>query len=185
MVQFSLEKDMSKITLICFLIGPMISPLASAQITDTCSRVAIINYQEVLVDSGPTGRGEGLRYFLEKETLSSRLLNQYQEQNRPRWEYSILSTIGFASLLYGLFGPRIDSDRGIWSQNGLIISGGTLVALSYLVTRTHIYRNERLLERAIEEYNKNNTPRIYFSPYRELQGHNKGAGLSISINKNF
>ena len=36
---------------------------------ETCSRTAIINYQKILVDINTTHKGEGLRYYLEKDTV--------------------------------------------------------------------------------------------------------------------
>jgi len=46
---------------------------------ETCSRIAIINYQEVLVDSNASDKGEGLRYHLEKDPVAKEYLNTYQK----------------------------------------------------------------------------------------------------------
>ena len=35
----------------------------SAHSTDTCSRIATINYQDILIDTSSTKKGEGLRYY--------------------------------------------------------------------------------------------------------------------------
>lgn len=158
---------------------------AHAQVSDTCSRIAIVNYQEVLVDSGPTGRGEGLRYYLEKNPKSKVLLDEYQKRNRPKWQYSILSTVGFASLAYGVFNPDLDGTSGLWSRKGLITIGALFVSLSYLISRTRTYSNERLLQQAVNEYNKNSSPRIYFSPYGDINKQDGGVGLGVSIQTQF
>ena len=69
---------MSKLTLLVALFF-----LAPSYGADTCSRVATINYQEVLVDLSNKNRGEGLRYYLEKDQISEDLLDEYQKNNRP------------------------------------------------------------------------------------------------------
>ncbi|HLW56607.1 MAG TPA: hypothetical protein VKY27_04425, partial [Bacteriovoracaceae bacterium] len=70
---------MTRLTLILILLLNSLSVFAA----ETCSRVAIINYQEVLVDVSSSNRGEGLRFYLEKDEVAKGLLDEYQENNRP------------------------------------------------------------------------------------------------------
>lgn len=62
--------------ILSFLLFFMIS---NAVAEKTCSRVATINYQQVLVDAGSNKKGEGLRFYLEKDPISKKLLDKYQE----------------------------------------------------------------------------------------------------------
>ncbi len=134
----------------------------------TCSRVATINYQKSLVDSGSNKRGEGLRFYLDKDPVSKNLLNEYQAKNKPTIFSASTSTAGSILILTGLLQTN-DSD-GIQNSNTLLYSGAFLVALSYLTSKTLKYNNEKLLKEAVDQYNKRNSPRIYFSPYKDNNG---------------
>ena len=140
---------------------------------ETCSRIAIINYQEVLVDAGSNKKGEGLRYYLEKDTNSHKLLDEYQDKNKPTVLGAATSTIGSFMILSGLM--QTNESSGIQNKNTLIFGGGILVALSYLTSKTMQYNNEILLKRSVDQYNKRNLPRIYLSP-----GAGKGFGVGIT-----
>jgi hypothetical protein len=142
---------------------------------ETCSRLATINYQDVLVDASSSNRGEGLRFYLSKDPVSKELLNQYQLNNRPTWKSAAASTFGTAMLLVGLLRNDSGEDEAFTNKNFLILGGMSLIGFSYLVSKTNQYRNEYLLLNAIEEYNKRNNPKIYFSP--TIDG--KGAGVGI------
>lgn len=149
---------------------------ASLLANETCSRVATINYQEVLVDVSSSNRGEGLRYYLEKDPASKELLDQYQENNRPTWKSAAMSTLGTAMILGGFLRTSSGSSDGFASRNFLVIGGATLIGVSYLISKTNQYNNEYLLLKSIEEYNRRNTPRIFFSPTQDGKGVGVGFG---------
>lgn len=167
---------MLKLTVLILLILSV-----SAQAVETCSRVATINYQEVLVDVSSKNRGEGLRYYLEKDDVAKELLNEYQDNNRPTWKSAALSTLGTAMILGGLLRTSGGDNETVTSRNFLLFGGATMIAVSYLVSKTNQYNNEYLLLQSIEEYNKRNTPKIFFSPTDPRNG----AGLGIGIGQEF
>ncbi len=155
----------------------ILSVLFATQIwaAETCSRVATINYQEVLVDVSSSNRGEGLRYYLQKDPVAKELLDEYQENNRPTWKSAAMSTLGTAMMIGGLLRTNDGGDEGFTSRNFLLFGGATLIGVSYLISKTNQYNNEYLLLKSIEEYNRRNTPRIYFAP----TGDGKGLGLGV------
>lgn len=146
-----------------------------------CSRVAEINYQEVLVDTSSNDLGEGLRYYLQKDEVAKKLLDEYQENNRPTWKSAFLSTIGSTMILFGILRTTSGEGETLTNKNTLIFGGASLVATSYLISQTSQYNNEWLLQKSVEEYNKRNTPRIFFST-GSPQG---GSGLGLGIQKGF
>lgn len=145
---------------------------------ETCSRVATINYQEVLVDVSSNNRGEGLRYYLEKDDVAKGLLNEYQENNRPTWKSAAMSTLGTAMIIASFLRTSAGKNEGLTNRNFLLFGGASLIAVSYLISKTNQYNNEYLLSTAIEEYNKRNTPKIFFAPTDPKNG--VGAGLGVS-----
>jgi len=145
---------------------------------EVCSRKAIINYQEILVDGGTNKKGEGLRYYLEKDKFSKELLDEYQSKNKPTIWAAATSTFGSLMIFSGLL--QTNESEGVQNRNTLFFSGGILVALSYLVTKTTQYNNEELLKRAVDQYNKRNLPRIYFSPYN-----NNSPGFGVGVQQDF
>lgn len=167
---------MLKLTiLICLIIS---LPVLSAE---TCSRTATINYQEVLVDTSSNNRGEGLRYYLEKDEVSKALLNEYQDNNRPTWKGAALSTVGSAMVLGGLL-TTSDEAQGILGNRDFLLYGGIgFIAMSYIISKTNQFNNEYLLLKSIDEYNKRNTPKIYFAPVDSP----KGIGASFGIGQEF
>jgi hypothetical protein len=142
---------------------------------ETCSRTATINYQDVLVDTSSSNRGEGLRFYLAKDPLAKELLDQYQKNNRPTWKSAAASTFGTGMILAGILRNDSGADEAFTNKNFLIIGGISLIGFSYLVSKTNQYRNEYLLLNSIEEYNKRNNPKIFFAPTSD----GKGAGLGI------
>lgn len=148
---------------------------------ETCSRVATINYQEVLVDVSNNNRGEGLRYYLEKDQVSKQLLDEYQENNRPSWKSAAMSTVGSGMMIVGLLSNG-SSDNELISRNTLLFGGATLIAVSYLISKTIQYNNEYLLQKSVEEYNKRNTPKIFFSPSGDPA---TGMGLGVGVAQEF
>jgi hypothetical protein len=143
---------------------------------ETCSRVATINYQEVLVDVSSSNLGEGLRYYLQKDAVSKELLDEYQEHNRPTWKSAAMSTLGTAMLLGGILRPNQGDNELLTGKNFLLFGGVSLIGLSYLISKTSSYNNEYLLTKSIEEYNKRNTPRIFFAPADDGKGMGLGVG---------
>lgn len=149
----------------------------SAWAAETCSRVATINYQEVLVDVSNKHRGEGLRYYLEKDEVAKELLNEYQENNRPTWKSAALSTLGTAMVLGSFLRTSDGQKDGIASRNMLLFGGVSMIAVSYLISKTNQYNNEYLLQKSVEEYNKRNTPKIYLVPTNTKDGFGLGVGV--------
>lgn len=161
-----------------YLILPILIGIYTAQAVETCSRVAVINYQEVLVDAGSTKKGEGLRFYLEKDPVANKLLNEYQERNRPSIWSAGASTAGSLMILAGLMQTDTGSSS---SRNGLLYGGGILVAISYLTSKTIQYNNEGLLKQAVDQYNKRNRPKIFFTPY----GDGNSTGFGVGVNQEF
>lgn len=147
----------------------------------SCSRVATVNYQEVLVDVSASYRGEGLRYYLEKDQVAKELLDEYQENNKPTWKSAAMSTIGTAMILGGFLRSDSNANESFAGRNVLIFGGATLIAVSYLISKTNQFNNEHLLQRSVEEYNKRNTPRIYFGP----AGTTDSMGVGLGLQKDF
>jgi hypothetical protein len=144
---------------------------------ETCSRVATINYQDVLVDVSSKNRGEGLRYYLEKDAVARDLLNEYQDNNIPTWKSAALSTLGSAMILGGLLRTSSGKSEAFTNRNFLLFGGATMIAVSYLISKTNQYNNEYLLSKSVEEYNKRNTPKIFFSPTDPKNGPGLGVGI--------
>jgi hypothetical protein len=149
--------------------------------TETCSRVAIINYQEVLVDTSSNAKGEGLRFYLQKDPGAKALLDEYQQKNKPSIWAATTSTLGSVMVLGGLLQTN-DDTSGITNRNTLIYGGLLLSSITYLASKTMQYNNEELLERAVEQYNKRNLPRIYFSPYRD---NNSNFSIGVGVQQEF
>ncbi len=147
---------------------------------ETCSRVATINYQQVLVDAGANKKGEGLRFYLEKDPVSKDLLDKYQQKNKPTLFSAASSTVGSFLILGGLLqASKISGDQ---NSEALMYSGSLLIALSYLTSKTLQYNNEKILQEAVDQYNKRNSPRIYFSPYKDNNG---GSGAAFGLQQEF
>lgn len=152
----------------------------AVQANETCSRIAIINYQEVLVDAGSGKMGEGLRFYLEKDPVSKDLLNTYQEKNKPTVLNASASTLGSIMVIGGLL--QTSEDGAVSSKNTLIYGGSLLIAVSYLAAKTMKFNNEKYLKQAIDQYNRRNSPRIYFSPYRDNNGQ---SGVGFGVRRSF
>ena len=84
---------------------------------ETCSRIAIINYQEVLVDSNTSEKGEGLRFHLEKDPAALEYLNIYQKKSAVKWPSAVLGPAGTGLLLYGFFNSDSE-DRRLYIISG-------------------------------------------------------------------
>lgn len=142
---------------------------------ETCSRVAVINYQEILVDAGSSKKGEGLRYYLEKDPISKELLDKYQKKNKPSNWGAASSSLGSLLILSGLL--QTNETEGFANRDSLLYSGAILIGISYLTSKTLQYNNEEYLKQAVDQYNKRNSPKIYFNPYTD--GNNTGLGVGV------
>jgi hypothetical protein len=145
---------------------------------ETCSRVATINYQEVLVDVSSRNRGEGLRYYIQKDEVAKSLLDEYQMNNKSTWKSAAFSTLGTGMILAGVLRTSGGENETVTNKNFLILGGLTLITVNYFVSRTMEYNNERLLSQSVEEYNKRNTPKIIFAPTDPQNGFGFGVGAS-------
>lgn len=134
---------------------------------ETCSRTATINYRTVLVDTNSNAKGEGLRYYLEKDPVAKSYLNKYQDESNYTWKVATLGTVGSGLVIAGLLKSSDSDSSGITSRPSLILSGVALIALNFFVSKTFEHGNEKNLQKAVDEYNKRNLPKIYFSPYRD------------------
>ncbi len=145
--------------------------------SDTCSRVAIINNQEILIDSNSNEKGEGLRFHLEKDPIAKEYLEKYQDGTKLRIENTIMGSLGTGMLISSIM---VDSESK--SRQTLLIGGATMMILNFLIARTTSSTNEGNLRRAIEEYNKRNLPKIYFDPDQSTQN-NVSPELGLSLSK--
>lgn len=142
---------------------------------ETCSRTALINFQEVIIDTDSTKKGEGLRFFLEKDEVALEYLEAYQDRARIKWSSAAIGTTGTGLLIAGLF---TTSNSG--NKNLMYVGGFTLLALNFLIAKTMETSNEQNLIKAIEEYNKRNLPRIeLLSPSQADSNQLHSWGLSI------
>ena len=146
---------------------------------ETCSRVAIINYQEVLVDTSSNRKGEGLRFYLEKDKTANSYLDKYQEGTKIKLENALMGTVGTSMILGGIL-----SNAQKTKKQSLLIGGATLMILNFLVAKTRETSNEKNLEKAVEEYNKRNIPKIYFNP-EESSNRNLEPGVSFFLQKSW
>ncbi|MBT7608559.1 MAG: hypothetical protein HN576_02305 [Bacteriovoracaceae bacterium] len=161
-----------RLSLILFVI---LGPVYGAE---TCSRVAIINFQEILVDTNSTQMGEGLRYHLEKDSTAIKYLDAYQEGNKINLQNAILGTAGSGLILAGLMGGTSSE-----TKQTLFISGVSMIIVNFLVANTLEMTNEVNLLKAVEEYNKRNLPRIYFKSYENDSRAPGSVGHSFYLEK--
>lgn len=123
---------------------------------EACSRIAIINQQEVLVDPSSDRKGEGLRFFLEKDDMAKKYLDQYQSVVQNNIRPAILGTIGSGLILGAFISNSSDNNR-----KALLIAGASTMIVNFLIDKTIENSNENNLEQAIIEYNKRQSPKIY------------------------
>ncbi|MBH47963.1 MAG: hypothetical protein CME71_07300 [Halobacteriovorax sp.] len=156
------------------LFGLMLSTLSHA--SQVCSRVALVNYQEILVDTSSTQKGEGLRFYLEKDNVAKSYLDDYQEGTKIKWQNAAIGTVGTGMIIGGLF-----ASDGSDAKKSLLIGGAAMILVNFFVARTLEYNNEQNLSRAIEEYNKRNLPKILFYPdgLPAETGTSPGLGMAI------
>ena len=145
---------------------------------ETCSRMALINHQEVLIDNNSTQKGDGLRYHIEKDPIAKSYLDIYQEGTRTRLETTVIGTIGSSLILAGILSNSSSGDN-----SRLILGGISVLMINFLITRTLDYQNEDNLMKAIDEYNKRNLPKIQFMPEARNEYTNEIEGIRIGLSK--
>ncbi len=147
-------------------------PVLATNAEETCSRLATINYQDVLIDPNTSQKGEGLRYFLEKDAVAKNYLDEYQRGTQISWKNALLGSAGSAFMITSLFVDD-SQDKKIY-----LFTGATMVLLNFLVSRTLEVDNEQNLIKAIDEYNQRNLPKIYFNPQAS---HDKKSNLHLAF----
>ncbi len=150
----------------------------SCYAVDTCSRTALINYQEVMVDMGNMAKGEGLRFYLEKDEKAKALLDEYQEQNRPKAPLTIMSSIGSGLLLFSFF-QNHDPDGK--KRDFYLLSGASTILISFLIAKTLTFTSESKFEAAIEQYNKRHFPKIILKKNDQENNIDIGIGIDGSF----
>ncbi len=139
-----------------FIIATLLFSTFISANDETCSRVAVINQQEILIDPSSSLKGEGLRYHLEKDKVALSYLNDYQSSQEDIWRPAIMGTVGSGLVLSAfLTNPSTNTKRT------LIASGAVVLVLNYLLSKTIQTANEELLYRSIDEYNKRQEPKIF------------------------
>jgi len=154
-----LQKILMALTNLLFSAWVIVTFVSNVEAQETCSRSAIINYQEILIDTNSTQKGEGLRFYLEKDPTAIKYLDKYQEGAQIKWANIVMGTTGSLLTIGGLLVGG-DSD----DKKAMIIGGVSLLIVNYLTAQTSYFGNERNLEKAIREYNYRNSPPIYYSP---------------------
>ena len=121
----------------------------------SCERTAVVNHQEIPLEIISKRKGEGLRVYLKKDKDALRYLDLYQERNRILPFNTLLGIVGPGSLLTGLV---LESKSE--HKKTFLTWGAVLVVTNFLVTKTIQSTSEFYLEKAVEEYNKRNSPKI-------------------------
>ncbi len=151
----------------------------SISAAETCSRIAIINFQEVLVDTSSTQKGESLKYHLEKDPKAKMYLEAYQKGIQTKWQSAALGTAGTSLMLGSLITHNKEK------QKTFLIGGAILIAINFFVTKTLENTNENNLIKAIEEYNKKNLPKIYLNSSNDDLSSKALANISIRLDKSW
>ncbi len=149
--------------------------LPSSWAEETCSRIASISYQDILIDSNSTQKGEGLRFYLEKDPIARSYLDTYQRKNKITWPKAILGTTGTLLTLSGALMKK-DDDK----KKPFLFGGLSLIMVNFFVAKTLEYNNEKNLYKAIDEYNKRNLPKIFLKTSRVRDKDKWGIGIAWS-----
>jgi hypothetical protein len=159
------------------------------EVGESCARTAVVNYQEILVDTNTTNKGEGLRYYLEKDPVAKNYLEKYQSSGRPQKLIAGVGALGSSMLLASLYTPKKKGVSGLQTRDILVIGGVVTLLTNFLIARTYDYNNEAYLEKAIDEYNKRNLPRIYFGPTlddaRQARNSKRKFGINAGVVASF
>lgn len=150
----------------------------SAKAEDTCGRTATVNYQKILIDTNSVQKGDGLRYYLEKDPIAKSYLDKYTSGSSTKWTSAIMGTTGTALILGGILTSGSN-------KKPLIIAGISMITVNFFIARTMEYTNETYLNQAVEEYNKRNLPKIMIdSPGRNQEASNQSP-LQLNWTKEF
>lgn len=147
--------------------------MTQAFAVETCSRVAVIDGQEVLIDTSTAEKGEGLRFYLEKDPIAKSYLDKYQKGTEMKWQSAFVGTLGTVLIVAGIL-TGSDSKK----RTSYILGGSSLMAVNFLLSKTMANTNERNLDRSIEEYNKRNAPGIFLKDQLETE-----RTFSFALNK--
>ncbi len=151
--------------------------------SESCSRTATINYQEVLIDSANSLKGEGLRPYLAKDPQAISYLEIYQKNARPSFKSSFLGTTGVALSLLSF---TTNSDhKAPWNSKVLLTTGLSLIVINYIFNHTLQKANEENLYNAIDEYNLKHRPKIEFTPEASNDSVMSNFSWHISFTKGF
>ena len=102
--------------------------------------------------------------------------DEYQEKSKPTILGASASTLGSLLILSGLI--KTGENENSANTNRFLLAGSALIATSYLISKTIQFQNEKILEKAVNEYNKRNDPKILITPqYRQ---DNNGWGILMS-----
>lgn len=142
-----------------------------------CGRTAEINGENIAIDASTTQKGEGLRFYLTKDPEAKKYFDEYTESNKPNWKRIGVSTFGMGLIIGGFLSSN-DTDNDFFKRDTLLVSGVTIVALSFVYAKTRQSEKEVILQKSINEYNKRNEPKILITPqYRQ---DNDGWGIIMS-----
>src|SRR3989339_1955314 len=109
------------LTNLLFSAWVIVTFVSNVEAQETCSRSAIINYQEILVDTNSTQKGEGLRFYLEKDPTAIKYLDKYQEEAQIKWANIVMGTTGSLLTIGGLLVGGDNDDK-----KAMIIGGISL-----------------------------------------------------------
>lgn len=152
--------------------------LSLAQEDETCSRIAIVNYQEVLVDANSSQKGEGLRFYLEKDKTAESYLNAYQDGAKVKWHNAVMGTAGTGMIIAGLFTNSTSNNK-----ESLLIGGAAMILVNFLISKTQETANEQNLRRAVDEYNQRNLPRINFGEESSFYDDRPPSATGVALSK--
>lgn len=121
-----------------------------------CSRMYVYKNQTYSMDSGRKQDGEGLRNIFKKDVKATQMLNEYQLQNKQiaRWpayfgSLGILTFVG-GSLYANSLESKIDQRNLRYAS---ILTGALITLGSYYYGQYSLKQNEKLLHKAIHQYN--------------------------------
>ena len=150
------------ITYLYFLMIFFLAYHPSSFASESCSRTATINYQEVLIDSANSLKGEGLRPYLAKDPQALSYLEIYQKNARPSFKSSFMGTTGVALSILSF--TTNSEHKAPWNSKVLLTTGLSLIVMNYIFNHTLQRANEENLYKAIDEYNLKHRPTIEFTP---------------------
>ena len=177
--------------IICYILALLICCNNFAFAADEpCSRTARINFQEVLVDTSSSRKGEGIKYYLEKDPTAKTYYDTYVKKQKNQLIHSVLGTTAIGLILNGVLKSNDPNKNNFQNKGVWIASGALLIGLNILLAHTLSISNEKNLQRAVKEYNKRNLPKIHFGPFinqfeNERNSSSRKFGVGGQISKEF